>query len=113
MADAELTLRHADMLAPPTPAEPDTPALHVTWSPWAGVDEQLVALAEHLQPPLAERIRKLVAADAIAHRVIELERRAQRAEDLANECRLQLRSAHRQVDWLRDELEQARQQEPR
>ena len=99
MGDEEF--RRDDMVAPPTPAEPDTPALRFTWSPWADVDEQLAALAEHLQPTLAERIRKLVAAAAIAHQVIDLQQRTQRAEDLAAECRRQLRSLERQNERLR------------
>lgn len=63
-----------------------------------GIDELLVQLAEHLEPDLRTRLLRLVDADAKAPLVLEFQQRAQRAEDLATECRRQLTSLLRRVD---------------
>ncbi len=67
------------------------------------IDHRLLDLAEHLDWNLAERIRVLVAADSMAHRVDDLANRAERAEVLAQECQRQLRGADRQIARLRDD----------
>lgn len=64
----------------------------------ATVAERLRALAEHLDPALARRLRALVDADSRADRVLELEDRAQRAEDLAVEIRRQMTGLERQLE---------------
>lgn len=64
-------------------------------------DEQLGALAEHLAPALACRLRALIAADSRAGRVLELEDRAQRAEDLVAEFRRQMPILERRLDEAR------------
>lgn len=67
-------------------------------------DTRLHDLAGYLEHPLSERLQDLVEANSIAHRVIDLVQRTQRAEDLAQECRRQLRARDRQVDRLQDEV---------
>lgn len=74
---------------------------------YADVDARLLQLAEQLDHPLADRIRHLVDADSVGHQVIDLRARAQRAEDLAHECRRQLAVRDRQCDELRIRLAQA------
>lgn len=74
---------------------------------YADVDARLLQLAEQLDHSLAERIRRLVDADSAVHEVIDLRARAQRAEDLAQECRRQLAARDRQCEELRIRLAQA------
>lgn len=69
-------------------------------TPYGDLDDRLLALAEHLDRPVADRLRRLLAGDAVAHRVIDAEQRAQRAEDLAAELRRQMRSLERQLERL-------------
>ncbi len=75
---------------------------------YADVDGRLLQLADLVDHDLAHRIRTLVDADAIAHEVIDLRQRAQRAEDLTHEVRRQLRSRDRQCDRLQEQLAAAR-----
>ena len=70
-------------------------------------DARLQELAQHLTPDLRSRLVDLVAADSRAITVHELEQRVQRAEDLANECRRQLRARERQVERLKEAVELA------
>jgi len=68
-------------------------------------DMRLMGLADHLDYKLADRLRTLVEADSMAHRVDDLVSRAERAEDLAAECQRQLRALDRQLTRVRDENE--------
>lgn len=71
---------------------------------YSDVDARLLQLAGLVDQRLADRIRQFVDADAIAHEVIDLRQRTQRAEDLAAEFRRQLRARDRQCDRLREQL---------
>ena len=66
-------------------------------------DAHLLALADHLAPGLAVRLRDLIQAPEGAAAYIEQRDKAQRADDLSRECRRQLLSLSRQVDRLRSE----------
>jgi hypothetical protein len=68
----------------------------------ASEDERLHALAEHLDYDLGARLRALIDADSRAGRVLELEDRAQRAEDLAAEIRRQMTGLQRLLDRARE-----------
>lgn len=66
-------------------------------------DQQLLALAEHLDANLAYHLRRLVAADSEAHRYLEVANRLGRAEDLVTELRRHVTHLERQVDQLRSD----------
>lgn len=74
----------------------------------ATADERLCALAEHLDPDLATRLRELVAADSRADRVLQLEGRAERAEDVLAEIRRQFDPLTRNLDSARAENRELR-----
>lgn len=74
---------------------------------YADVDARLLQLADQLEPQLGDRIRRLVDADALTHDVIDLRDRAERAEDLAHECRRQLTARNRECERLQIQLAQA------
>ena len=57
-------------------------------------------LANHLELDLAHEIRRLIAADSPARAVSEAQAEAQRAKDLAAECRRQLRYRERDIGRL-------------
>jgi hypothetical protein len=81
------------------------------WAERAGYGPEtcarLEALAAHLDPALGEYLRALCAADSKAHKYRAALLRAERAEDLARECRLQLGYRDRQVERLRADLRAA------
>lgn len=74
------------------------------------VDERLRQLAAALGHPFERRLLELLDADGRASSVLELEARAQRAEDVEREARRQLKSldrfSERQKDHVR-ELEES------
>lgn len=74
----------------------------------ATVDERLYALADHLAPDLALRLHALVEADARAARVLELEGKLQREQDLVAELRRHLDARDRTFDRLRAENQELR-----
>lgn len=67
-------------------------------------DSRLVDLAEALDYNLADRLRDLVAADSMAHRVDDLVKRCERAEDLIAEFRRQMPVLERQLGQARDRI---------
>lgn len=64
-------------------------------------DERLQALVPYLDTQLGYELARLVRADSEAGQVLELQARAQRAEDLVAELRRQLAARNRQLDELR------------
>lgn len=66
-------------------------------------DRQLLALADHLDPDLAYRLRRLVAADSEAHRYLEVASRLEFAEDLVAELRRHVTHLDRLVNELRSD----------
>lgn len=71
-------------------------------------DAGLLALAEALAPGLRDRLVELVEAPEGAAAYVEQRDRAQRADDLAQECRRQLHSLQRQHDTAQERLALAR-----
>lgn len=63
-------------------------------------DRDLRSLAPHLALSLGARLLELLDASNDAHELIDCRERAQRAEDLAQECRRQLKVRDRQLDDL-------------
>jgi hypothetical protein len=69
-----------------------------------GARDRLRALAPHLPTDVADEIVRLTEADSEASQLLDAQARAQRAEDLARECKRQLRSRNRQCDELEAQL---------
>lgn len=63
-------------------------------------DRDLRAIAPHLALSLGARLLELLDASNDVHELIDLRERVRRAEDLAEECRRQLRARDRQLDGL-------------